>query len=229
MRTIGVAIPCYLYHIPKLYNVLNSIKNQTLKPDHVVISCSSTMKDNKDISNMLSIFKQYFRLDIITTLDRKNASENRNIASSYLSTDIISYIDADDIMYNQRLEAIKDIFDKTDCLVILHNFDMDINICEIPLKKYDSFKYDYGKLVQSHRYYVIEHIDDLNTQSCINHIHHAHSSILKEVFQKIQYKKELNFAEDSIFCRDVLDFVGFKNVYINQPLTVYFREGKTVI
>ena len=230
MKTIGVVIPCYLYHIPKLYNVLNSIKNQTVQPDHVVISCSSTMKDNKDISEILSIFKQYFRLDIITTQEYKNAAENRNIASRYISTDIISYIDSDDIMYSQRLEAIKDVFSKTDCLIVLHNFDMDIKLSEIHLKN-NNFNYEYGKLVKSHRYHGIEHVDDLNSQISINHIHHAHSSVLKEVFQKIKYKEEIEYTriEDSIFCRDVLDFAGFKNVYINQPLTVYFCEGQTVI
>ena len=39
---IGVAIPCYQGHIERLFDLLKSIKNQTILPDKVVVSCSST-------------------------------------------------------------------------------------------------------------------------------------------------------------------------------------------
>ena len=38
---IGVAIPCYSGHIPKLLCLLNSLEKQTKLPDKVVVSCSS--------------------------------------------------------------------------------------------------------------------------------------------------------------------------------------------
>ena len=52
MRTIGVAIPCYIYHLQKLKILLDSIQAQTLKPTHVVVSCSSTLPDNKDVNDI---------------------------------------------------------------------------------------------------------------------------------------------------------------------------------
>lgn len=82
MRTIGVVIPCYIYDLQKLKNLLDSIQAQTLKPAHVV-SCSSTLPDNKDVIDIREKYKD-FKLDIITTKERKNASENRNIASRHL-------------------------------------------------------------------------------------------------------------------------------------------------
>ena len=80
---IGVAIPCYIYHLQKLKILLDSIQAQTLKPAHVVVSCSSTLPDNKDVIDICEKYKD-FKLDIITTKERKNASENRNIASRHL-------------------------------------------------------------------------------------------------------------------------------------------------
>ena len=39
---IGVAIPCYIKHIPNLLALLDSIEAQTRIPEVVSISCSST-------------------------------------------------------------------------------------------------------------------------------------------------------------------------------------------
>jgi glycosyltransferase involved in cell wall biosynthesis len=114
---IGVAIPCYKYHIPKLIRCLESIEAQTLKADQVVVSCSSSDKSDfpSDIEKRFS-----FPLVILTTPDRKNAAENRNIAISHLTTDLVSFFDADDIMHPQRLEFIKHAFYlKRDCKIVI--------------------------------------------------------------------------------------------------------------
>jgi hypothetical protein len=39
---IGVAIPCYQGHIERLFDLLKSIQNQTILPNKVVVSTSST-------------------------------------------------------------------------------------------------------------------------------------------------------------------------------------------
>ena len=147
MLKVGIAIPCYIYHLSKLRFLLDSITNQTVKPDYVVVSCSSTKSDNIEVQKLLSEYLPVFNLTILTTKDRKNASENRNIASRYLlelQVDIISYIDADDIMYSQRLEFIKSIFEKTDALIILHSYvneKMDESF--LYLKNFAKLTYDY--------------------------------------------------------------------------------------
>lgn len=229
MLKVGVAIPCYIYHLPKLRFLLESIANQTVKPDYVVVSCSSTKSDNVDVQQLLSTYSQKFTLAILTTQERKNASENRNIASRYLrelQVDIISYIDADDLMCSQRLEFIKSIFEKTDALIILHSYVYD--------KKDESLsdlQFDYGKLVRAPSGCAL-HIEDYSKK-----IHHGHSSIRSEVFRNIQFRESDEFNripgqhgggnEDSIFCGDVLNFVGTRNAYISHPLTIYYEEGKT--
>jgi len=229
MRTIGVAIPCYIYHLQKLKILLDSIQAQTLKPTHVVVSCSSTLPDNKDVNDIREKYTD-FKLDVITTKERKNASENRNIASRHLHTDIISYMDADDIMHPQRLEYILQAFQQTDCQIVLHSYtNRIINTCVYP-----HIIYHYGKLASAPCRCAV-HIDDYRLP-----IHHGHSSILKTVFDRVQYREESSFnripgvqgsggCEDSVFCSDVLLDVHEKNVYIPLELSFYFEEGYTFV
>jgi GT2 family glycosyltransferase len=42
---IGIAIPCYNGHVELLFKLLNSIQNQTILPNKVVVSCSSTREE----------------------------------------------------------------------------------------------------------------------------------------------------------------------------------------
>jgi len=154
MLKVGVAIPCYIYHLPKLRFLLESIVNQTVKPDYVVVSCSSTKSDNVEVQQLLSTYSQKFTLTILTTQERKNASENRNIASRYLrelQVDIISYIDADDLMCSQRLEFIKSIFEKTRCpficdCFVFHTLSGDIRTFRLSIK-YKSYPTFYDTIL----------------------------------------------------------------------------------
>ena len=90
---IGVAIPCYYGHIQRLYDLLESIEKQTILPDKVVVSSSSTSE--------LKCDKIYsFPLEVIVTECKQNASKNRNVAASkLLDMDYITFIDADDVMH----------------------------------------------------------------------------------------------------------------------------------
>ena len=229
MLKVGVAIPCYIYHLPKLRFLLESIAKQTVKPDYVVVSCSSTKSDNVEVQQLLSTYSQKFTLTILTTQERKNAAENRNIASRYLlelQIDIISYIDADDVMYQIRTEYIKYVFLNTDALFVLHSFieetDSDDSY-DIPTKIDPSF-ISYNKLVRCESG-CSRHIENNNTKR-----HHAQCSIYSKIFEKIQYREEDEFTrrEDSVFCGDVLRLIGSRNVYISVPLSLYRKEGKTV-
>ena len=102
---IGVAIPCYVGHLDKLLNLLDSIDNQTRLPDKVVVSCSSTIDHQ--------VFPNYkFPFEIVYDEAKKNTAQNRNIAAErLLDNDAISFIDADDIMHPQRIEFIERAFE----------------------------------------------------------------------------------------------------------------------
>jgi glycosyltransferase involved in cell wall biosynthesis len=110
---IGVAVPCYIGHVNQLLHLLDSLENQTVLPDKVVVSSSSTEE--------LHICKKYsFPLAIITCINKKNAAENRNIAASkLLDMDYITFFDADDIMHPQRIEILHKVINENQSDIIL--------------------------------------------------------------------------------------------------------------
>lgn len=221
MKTIGLAIPCYIHHISKLNNLLNSLELQTKKPDYVVVSCSSTKPENLTIDTASFTFP----VEIIIFPKRKNAAENRNIATRHLiqkyNVDFISYFDADDIMHPQRLEAIYNGFIIYDSNIILHSYyKSDEN--NIEFENYSDFHYYENKLKPiltgyKHGVYFEN-----------NRIHHSQVSVKKEVFAEIffQEKKKVERTEDSRFCNRVMkSHFGEKNLYISNKLSKYYKEG----
>jgi glycosyltransferase involved in cell wall biosynthesis len=113
MKTIGIAIPCFIKHIDKCLELLDSINTQTRVPEEVVVSCSSSKVTDFPI-------KEYkFKLRVITSEERKNTGQNRNIAGKNLTTDVICFFDADDIMHPQRIEILGNAFEEN-CDIVLH-------------------------------------------------------------------------------------------------------------
>jgi glycosyltransferase involved in cell wall biosynthesis len=123
---IGIAIPCYNGHVELLFKLLNSIQNQTILPNKVVVSCSSTREEEFDFEK-ISLYT--FSLQIITSEDKKCAAENRNIdASNLTDMDYLTFIDADDIMHPQRIELLLKAFQEHDSDIILHNYFVDVTL-----------------------------------------------------------------------------------------------------
>jgi len=207
---IGVAVPCYYGHIGHLTNLLDSIENQSCKPDKVVVSCSSTKE-------LFETKKYSFPLEIIITEEHKNAAQNRNIAASRLNDmDYITFIDADDIMHPQRIEILLKTFQETDCDIILHNFLMnDSNFNHI-----DNIDIRINELIQCYTG-CIRHLDFYKYQS--QSIHHSQSSIKQHIFDIIKYPEEKEYArkEDCVFCYRIFSIPNIKNVYISNQLSLY--------
>jgi glycosyltransferase involved in cell wall biosynthesis len=211
---IGIAIPCYYGHIPNLVYLLDSIENQTCKPDKVVVSSSSTKE--------LFETKQYsFPLEIIITEEHKNAAQNRNIAALNLDDmDFITFMDADDIMHPQRIEILLKAFQDTDCDIILHNYFVDNSkfehIYNINLRV--------NSLVQAY-WGAIIHKD--NKYNYVEHIHHSQVSIKRNIFDIIQFPEgtEFNRREDSAFCYMIFALPNITNVYIKNELSIYLPSN----
>ena len=204
---IGVAIPCYIKHIPNLLILLNSIEAQTLKPDMVSISCSSTHY------HQFPILKTYsFPIKVKLHLDKKSPAENRNIAADNLNTDIISFFDADDIMHPQRIELLEYAFLEP-CDIVLHNstsdtnFDMNLSIDKINIHR--------NKLKQCKSGCII--------LDYISPIAHGHVTVRKSIFNKVRFPEEeyFYFKEDCIFCHRVFDIPDIKSAYFSYPLSLY--------
>jgi len=200
---IGVAIPCTKQSLSSLKACLDSIEQQTVKPDVVVVSCSST--NSKDLPN----FSYSFPLKIITTLEKKNTAENRNIASMLLDTDILSFFEPTDTMHPQRLQYIQESFMKTQCDIVLHNYSGPNQMVQL----YKSPTQVVNKLQKA-------------PSGCAwveggLPIHHSHLSVSKFITSRYRFREdESNEGRDNaIFCGDVLQMQGVQSVYLANALS----------
>ena len=229
MYKIGIAIPCYKYHIPVLKRCLDSIEFQTRHPDFVVISCSSSEK--KDIpSDYTTCYS--FPVRIYTHRMKMNAAENRNFAATMLlgyGCDILSFFDCDDEMHPQRLNAIEHSFKSLEnCSIVLHNYLYDKDEVSLPFPYYQTIEISMNLLQKSPTGCAIL---QSNWRAPI---HHSQVTVSKEIFECVQFREDASYAregasggnEDALFCGDALA-LGLPNIYIANPLSKYYQEGTT--
>jgi len=211
--SIGVAVPCYYGHISRLNDLLDSIENQTVKPNKVVVSCSSTKEP-------FEIKKYSFYVEVLLNENYKNAAQNRNIAISKLNDmDYVTFMDADDIMHPQRIEILLRIFKETNCDIILHNYSD-----KHEFTNYNSFNYKINQLTRCgsgcirHLYF---------NYSIKDKIHHSQSSVKQHILEKVRYPEENEYysREDCVFCYRIFGLNNIINVYIPEQLSYYNSSG----
>jgi hypothetical protein len=216
---LGIAVPCYKYHIPVLKRFLDSVEAQTVKPEYVVVSCSSSTQE--DILN----YAYSFPLQVIPFEGRLNASQNRNKATDILiklGCSYISFFDCDDVMHPQRIQGIKEGFSTfPETQIILHSFWLTKGELEQEFEHYNSFQYVVNNLRKAPSG-CAELIENWQAR-----LHHSQGSVTKELFTNVRFREEKEFErkEDSIFCGDCLS-LGIPNLYIRNPLSKYYEEGK---
>jgi len=211
---IGIAIPCFIKHIERCYELLDSINQQTRLPDQVVVSCSSSTPEN-------FVQEKYrFPLLVIITEERKNAAQNRNIAASQLETDIITFFDADDRMHPQRLEVIEKAFQQT-ADIVLHSFFLDKE-CEQEFP-----------LITTPQ--ILKNVLSKCASGCIKYdyvqrIHHGQVSVTQSVFKAVQFPEELTYEtrEDCVFCTRVFSLPNIQTCYIAHPLSKYSASNTCI-
>jgi glycosyltransferase involved in cell wall biosynthesis len=214
---IGVAIPCYKDHLPKLQRCLESIEAQTLKPTAVIVSCSSSTTDEI----LAYKFPKYsFQVSIAAHKEEKNAAQNRNIAAKILlehhAVDILSFFDADDEMHPQRLEAIHTAFEENPgCGLVVHSFYMKDEVNQPFVKKPFDIRVNYAKAT-NYGFHVATPL--------LEHVHHGHCSVSKLVYERIQFREEKEFLwkEDAKFCHEVASLPGIQTLYIKNELAKYY-------
>jgi len=217
---IGVAIPCYYGHIDQIFFLLDSIEKQTILPNKVSVSCSSSQPfENK---------KTYsFPLEIIVIEEKQNAAQNRNVAASkLLDMDYITFIDADDIMHPQRIEVLLEVFKKEDSDIILHNFYDETECNANIFDKIHTICLRTDSLIQSWSG-CITHVNGYNDS--IYKIHHSQVTVKKNIFKQVKFPEEVEFnrKEDCVFCYRVFSLPNIKNAYIQNKLS-YYKPSNTI-
>ena len=227
-KTIGVAIPCYIKHIPKLLQLLDSIENQTRKPDVVSISCSSTKEED------FPKLRGYgFAVLVTTTPERRNAGQNRNVAARRLDTDLISFFDADDHMHPQRIEGLMIAFSEP-CDIVLHSFFEEKDALT-PYPKIDKFTILRDELKQCSSGCIVLNTRVHHIVNSPAHIHHAQVTVAREIFEESPFSEEKDHEvkDDCVFCHRIFSLPGVQTAYLAHPLSKYipslamlaFRDG----
>jgi len=212
---IGVAIPCFDKHLSYLFLLLDSIEAQTLMPNKVCVSCSST-------ESFPSSRKYSFPLEFVLTTEKRNAAQNRNIAMDRLrDMDYISFMDADDIMHPQRIEVLRNVFEENNCQMILHNYQHGKNTIFRPVRTIE-VRVNAMKPTVSGGTTHIEH-HKFHQQ----HIHHSQVSVQRSIIDLVRFPEEPEFhrREDSAFCNRVIKLPNVNHVYIVNELSYYAPSG----
>jgi glycosyltransferase involved in cell wall biosynthesis len=104
--TVSVIIPTYL-RTEFLKIALESVKNQTEKPNEVIIVDDNIENDlSKKVEEICSLFKNYLNIHIVKSYGVGGAKA-RNIGSRIATCNIIAFLDDDDYWLPQKIELQK--------------------------------------------------------------------------------------------------------------------------
>jgi uncharacterized phage-like protein YoqJ len=210
---VSVIIPCIPKHIPYLNDVLQNMKDQTLKPYEIIITLSETKKE--DAKKLKIELKDKFDLNlkIISHEEKQNSAENKNRGVEYVDKicEYIAFIDADDITYPTKLKDMTDFMLSHDAELGLHSYSQGYNHKNKSLDPNEMKEYAVNNKLEGHYY-----IPSLG-------ISHGHIIIKKYIFDNITFDPTCNYCEDSDFIRKILDY-NYKGVFLNKPLILYRSE-----
>lgn len=211
---IGVAIPCFDKHIPQCIKLLQSLQEQTRRPDMVAVSCSSYTQ------NDFVIPACSFPIKVFVTDQKQNASTNRNRAARELDTDIICFFDADDDMHPQRLEIIGYAFESQKTDIFMHSYYQG-DECTAP------YSYFHINDIYLIRNMLHQCISGCIAYDYIQRITHGHVSVSRDIFYHIQFpeEQESQGREDCVFCYNVFGLPFIQSVYCPIALSKYYPSG----
>lgn len=221
---LGVVIPCYKPHLPKLLRLFESIVAQTVVPDCVVVACSSVV--STDVAAVAAVFVNTpieSRVVWVLSPDRRNAAENRNAGAAVAlarKMDAVTFMDADDIMHPQRCEALHRALEgRAD--IILHDYwDSPADLAR-PFHSYDAFPIEYNCLIRAPSGCAIHRLD------WQRRVHHSQVTVTRRVLERMSFPEGTVYErrEDAVFCGYVLSMAGFRNAYLPLVLSKYDEAG----
>jgi hypothetical protein len=229
---IGLAIPCYRPHIPKLQALLDALEGSVRKPDLVAVSCSSTPFE---LFPMETWSRRYsFPVRFLLEETRLNAAQNRNRAADCLvaaGMDYLSFFDADDVPHPERLAAIVQAFGseagRAAPEIVMHAY---IDTGAQPMAIHEAFERNYGG-------WTIERgVLAKAPSGCVVYRaspdvypHHSQVSIRAGIWVAGARFPETEAAErreDALFCGAVVGSVGpAATAFIADPMSKYTMEG----
>ncbi len=134
---ITVCIPTRLDNIAYLSELIESISNQTLLPEVILIVASG--RDRDDLQNSINILKKRVPSNLnfeFIVSSKKGLAQARNIGIDSCKTDILIFSDDDDIWHRDKIKLVGNAINNNHpCLIKhYHNLSYGNNIRSMPLK-----------------------------------------------------------------------------------------------
>ncbi len=126
MKT-SIVIPSTNEHFKYLDKVFSSYVNQTRRPEEIVVSVAKGhLVDQSSIQNLKSKYKEFFEnIEIITHNIVVPEGPNRGEGTKVASNELIMYNDSDDLAHPQRVEIIKQTFERFDVNHVNHSYSFE--------------------------------------------------------------------------------------------------------
>jgi glycosyltransferase involved in cell wall biosynthesis len=191
MLTICNAIPISFKHFNLIDTAIESILNQSLKPNEIILIISEfkdEIKTQQKIEDIkIKVEKNQINFKFQTNSQIQYAGKNREIAYHLSESQLIIYQDADDIPHNQRNEILLKYHLETKAIHLIHGWNNQTNQ-ELNLKnivKINSIN-DYQKLVNNKKF-----------------IHNGAITLAKYLITKINFPNDKK-GQDTKFNREFI-------------------------
>lgn len=216
--TIDIIIPCVPQHIEYLPNVINSINNNTIHPDNIIIALSESEYSNY-LVNYLQRQSKSIPIILNTTSSKAYAAENRNRGAKFSNADILMFMDADDLMFNNCIEVVMKVMNLHNTDAVLHGYTHNINYIEPKKQKIYTNVIDpinFAKLEKSDRSIWHTALKKIDPQ-------HGHITIRRHAYIELggqNESEEWRRGQDAKFVRDLFKN-NYRITYTPRKLTVY--------
>lgn len=211
---ITICIPCYPKHTKFLLRCVQSVENQTIHPEKIIIGHSEIDK-TESLKLQKKFLKFSFPVKIIFTKEKSFAGYNRNRCVPYCNTKYISFFDSDDIMHTKRIEILWKNIVKFSPKCIIHSYSRKQN----PIIK-NNYKIIKRKEIFS---WITKNDKFNNFDIKKKKITAGHITLENHYFNYIKYGNEKR-EEDYIFLKKFIKLYSKNNndvIFIDIPLTYY--------
>lgn len=241
---INIIIPCCSLHRKYLDMSLQSIYDQTLQPDRIIVIINEYFRYKEEYDNIIA---KHPKCEFIKEEGWHVAGKNRQIGTHLVKEGLILYHDADDMMYPNKIEIVKYMFKKYNCSLLVHLVDSNYDyrpiakinkirvydtkfVNEILEKNTNNFspipniptEYCHlGRDIENRNERWGLHFGNRNNKNNCSKICHGHVSVNSDVFKNISEPLWIlkPSGQDVFFVNEVTRV--YKNsIIIDYPLTV---------